>query len=176
MFNKVLVPLDGSELAECALVQVKNLAQQALIGKVTLLSIVEMKLTLADIPLNDLGIGIEFDFPPQLHEELDIYRNYLTRVEYQLRFEGLNVESVVLGGNHPAKNIIDFANENSMDLIVIATHGYRGVKRLLLGSVASKVLHEAHVAVLLIRPEAELYDGVGPGIATENFSGRSLHS
>ena len=50
--------------------------------------------------------------------------------------------------------ISDYAKENGIDMIVIATHGYTGLKKLMLGSVALGVLQESHVPVLLIRPDS----------------------
>ena len=52
-----------------------------------------------------------------------------------------------------AQMIIDYVKKNGIDLIVIATHGYSGVRRLMFGSVALQVLHDADVPVLLIRPK-----------------------
>ncbi|OPY08840.1 MAG: Stress response protein NhaX [Syntrophaceae bacterium PtaB.Bin095] len=72
-------------------------------------------------------------------------------MQSRLRSEGMKVNAEVLEGE-TAHTIIDYAKENHVDLIVIATHGYKGVKRVMFGSVALKVLHDAHVPVLLIRP------------------------
>jgi nucleotide-binding universal stress UspA family protein len=53
----------------------------------------------------------------------------------------------------PADTITEYAQKNGMDLIMMATHGHTGFKKLMLGSVAFGVLHESHVPVPLIRPE-----------------------
>jgi nucleotide-binding universal stress UspA family protein len=66
---------------------------------------------------------------------------------------GMNVSMETLESYHPAQAITDYAEKNGVDLIVIATHGYTGMKKMLLGSIALKVLHESNVPVLLIRPE-----------------------
>jgi len=59
---------------------------------------------------------------------------------------------VLLEGS-PAQSIVSYAAQNGVNLIIIATHGYTGMKQVMLGSVALRVLHDAHVPVLLIRPE-----------------------
>ena len=64
----------------------------------------------------------------------------------------------------PASTITDYAHKHGFDLIVMATHGYTGMKGMMLGSVALKVLHESNVPVLLIRPEACQYKFVSPEV------------
>ena len=72
----------------------------------------------------------------------------------RLSSEGIKVESVSMEANRPAEMIMDYAKKNGMELIIMATHGHTGFKRLMLGSVASGVLNQSTVPVLLIRPEA----------------------
>ena len=160
MFNKILVPLDGSVLAERALPRVLDLARQGLVNKVILLNVVKLKLRLTDIPLNELGIGMGMDTAPQWHEELGRNRDYLTSMEFQLRSQGLKVESVLLEGRHPARDIAKFAQESDIDLILVASHGYTGLKRMLFGSVAAKVIQKARVPVFLIREATAVSENV----------------
>lgn len=148
MYQKVLVPLDGSDLAEAALPQVRNLAAGGFIEEVILLSVVE----------------IDFNVIPSTHTEaIDFYelkkkyfdraQEYLEKIRSGLSAEGINVEAEALEGR-PAQAIVNYSNTNGVDLVVIATHGYSGVKRLMFGSVALQVLHDAHAPVLLVRPES----------------------
>jgi nucleotide-binding universal stress UspA family protein len=146
MFNKVLVPLDGSKLAECALPYLKKLASGGKVGEVILLTVAKV-----DIPYTDVGSG--FDFGAFSSAALDKDRKYLAGMQSDLRAEGLQVETVVIEGGNPSQAIVDFSEKSSVELIVIATHGYTGMKKMLIGSVAFKVLHESHIPVLLIRPE-----------------------
>jgi nucleotide-binding universal stress UspA family protein len=81
-------------------------------------------------------------------------RKYLAKIESQLNSEGIEVKTEVLEANQPDRAITDYARTNGIDMIVIATHGYTGMKKLMLGSVALSVLHDSHVPVLLIRPES----------------------
>ena len=82
-------------------------------------------------------------------------QTYLDGVASSFRQRGLNAETVVVDNAFPASAILDHAEENDIDLIALTTHGYGGAMRLLLGSVADKVVRGADVPVLLYRPPAE---------------------
>ena len=148
MYQKALVPLDGSPLAECVLSHIKDLAKEGFIKEMTLLNVVKF-----DIPWGG-------EYP----ERIDLNaireplfaasRKYLAEVESRLASAGIKVKTESREGNRPALTITDYAREHGMDAIIIATHGYTGLKRLLLGSVAFGVLHQSPVPVLLIRPES----------------------
>jgi nucleotide-binding universal stress UspA family protein len=148
MYKKVLVPLDGSDLAECMLSHLKSLFKDGSVGEVTLLNIVTI-----DIPWGDLE-GRQFDFDALRKQVFSTSKNYLAKVKSQLSSEGIKVETVSMEANRPAETIMDYAKKNDMELIIMATHGYTGFKKLMLGSVASGVLNQSTVPVLLIRPEA----------------------
>lgn len=149
MYQKILVPLDGSKLAECALSHVKNLVKDGAVGEVTLLNVVKVY-----VP-GGLGesSGI-FDIKAVRENLFMESRKYLADVESQLASEGIHVKTESLEGNRPADAISDYAQKNGVDMIVIATHGYTGLKKLMFGSVALGVLHESLIPVLLIRPES----------------------
>ena len=144
MYRKVLVPLDGSELAECALPEVMKLARGGIVGEVILLNVV-------DIP--SLWVAEGLDVMKLKNALLVKSQDYLSDVQSRLSREGLNVRDVVMEGK-TAQTIIDYSRENAVDLLVLATHGYTGMKQLMFGSVALRVLHDARVPVLLIRPES----------------------
>jgi len=157
MYKKILVPLDGSELAECALDHVKKLLQDSRVGEIVLLNAV-----VADIPWRALNVGeeghsITFDINTIIKSFMDKSRRYLAKVKYRFASgfsdEGIKVKTETIESDAPSHTITDYAEKNGVDLIVIATHGYTGMKKMLLGSTAVKVLHESNVPVLLIRPE-----------------------
>ena len=154
MFKTVLVPLDGSVNAECTLSNVKHLAKEGSIGEVILFNDAEINFPLSAIHPDDIIYGNDYDFQAFRQAILDKANSYLDRLEVQLKSEGINVKSVVMEGNSPAQDIADFAQKNGVELIVLATHGYTGLKRMLLGSVAFKVLQLSPIPVLLIRPES----------------------
>jgi nucleotide-binding universal stress UspA family protein len=144
MYEKILVPLDGSELAECALPHVAKLVKEGATREVTLLSVFE-------IPTLVLSEG--FDAVGIRKSLLDKAQQYLAGLQSQLGKEGVKVKATVLEGR-PTQAIVEYSKEISADLIIIATHGYTGMKHLMFGSVALRVLHDAHAPVLLIRPES----------------------
>ena len=81
-------------------------------------------------------------------------QKYLAGVESRLASEGIKVKTVSLEAVRPDGAISDYAREKGMNIIIIATHGYSGMKKMLLGSVAFGVLNQSSVPVLLIRPES----------------------
>ena len=151
MYKKILVPLDGSELAECALNHVKKLFQDGPVEEVVLLSAVVIEFPWA---AGEDGHAINFDYNAFKKTFMDKSKKYLARVKSRLSSEGIKVKTETIESNGPSHTITDYAQKNSVDLIVIATHGYTGMKKMMLGSTALKVLHESNIPVLLIRPEA----------------------
>ena len=149
MYKKVLVPLDGSDFAECTLSHVESLVKDGSAGEITLLNIVNV-----DIPWFGVDDNKPFDIN-ELRKPLFAASNkYLAKKSSQLSSKGIKVNTKALEANRPAYTIMDYAQKNGIDLIVMATHGHTGFKNLMLGSVAFSVLHESHVPVLLIRPES----------------------
>ncbi len=147
MYQKVLVPLDGSDLAECTLSHLKSLIKDASVGEVTLLNVVKI-----DIPWAELE-NRQFDLNALREPLFAASRKYLAEAESRLSSQGITVRKESIEANRPADTITDYAKKNGMDLIIMATHGYTGLKKLMLGSVASGVLNQSSVPVLLIRPD-----------------------
>jgi nucleotide-binding universal stress UspA family protein len=152
MYKKVLVPLDGSALAECTLSHVKNLFKDGSVGEVTLLNVVMVDIPWAVMGSDQYRKGIDIN---AIREPLFIAsRKYLADIESRLGSEGIKVKTESLEGNRPADSITEYAQKKGMDMIIIGTHGYTGLKSLMVGSVAFGVLHQSHIPVLLIRPES----------------------
>lgn len=148
MYQKVLVPLDGSDLAECTLSHLKALIKDGSVGEVTLLNVVTIDIPWAEFENRQLDLNA-------LREPLfAASRKYLAEAESRLGSQGIKVTRESIEANRPADTITDYAKKSGMDLIIMATHGYTGLKRLMLGSVASGVLNQSSVPVLLIRPDA----------------------
>jgi len=152
MYKKILVPLDGSELAECTLSHVKNLFKDGSVGEVTLLNVFKFDLpwALMESEQHIQHIDINAIREPFLVRS----RKYLADLETRLVSEGMKVKTESLEANRPADAITEYAQEKGMDMIIIGTHGYTGLKKLMLGSVAFSVLHQSHIPVFLIRPES----------------------
>jgi nucleotide-binding universal stress UspA family protein len=130
MYRRILVPLDGSERAEKVLPVVKIEAECHQATVVLLRVIPPLRHSLMT--------------PPALLEETtqqvtEITQNYLEGVAKQLRAEGLEVETEMRSGA-PAQRILDFAENNQCDLIVIGSRGDTGALQWRFGSVANKVI------------------------------------
>jgi nucleotide-binding universal stress UspA family protein len=144
MFNTILVPLDGSMLAEQALLPACQIAQK-FGAELLLLRVVSPDISLLSLPqltLQPENIN-EFIFKQHMDEAEAYLANYL------LPMAGIPVRTRVLGGAAP-EMIVATAAEEPADLIVMSTHGRAGLTRLLYGSVAEAVLRGASAPVLLI--------------------------
>lgn len=157
MYNKVLVPLDGSKLAECVLPHVEDLARGNSNMEVILLRICEPPVILADYPEK-----MPHAWEEHVKEETAFSQNqcslYLGDIDKQLKARGLKVSVQSRLGN-PAEQITDCARENGVDLIVMASHGRSGISRWAYGSVTEKVLHATCVPVLMVKAPG-CYPGV----------------
>ncbi|MFC1964355.1 universal stress protein [Chloroflexota bacterium] len=155
MYQKILVPLDGSELAECVLPHVEAITKGCGVKEVTFLRVVE------PFYIPAVGDG-GFISPRQIKQFEDENRKsaetYLSRIESQAKYEAANVRTEVLDGQ-AAKTIAEYATKNEFDLIIIATHGRSGISRWVWGSVADRTLRSACVPVLMVRAP-----GCVPGI------------
>jgi len=152
MFERILVCLDGSELAEQIL---PYAAAQALRfdSRVTLLQVIgpASSIAMASLAgaLPQTGEVIEEDAQRQQDESAA----YLEGAARSLREEGIEVECVSLGQAQPGEAIVKHAQDGSFDLICIATHGHSGLGRAVFGSVADYVLRESGLPILVIKPQ-----------------------
>ena len=145
-FNHVLVALDGSDRAEHALDWAVDLAMP---GKttITLFRAVEPPMPFAS-PYLPQAVD---DTQAALEAGHDAAVDYLSQLGDRLGAQGHQVETQAIVGVHPAPALVDYAHKHPIDLIAIGTHGRRGLRRLVLGSVADKVLRSANVPILLVR-------------------------
>jgi nucleotide-binding universal stress UspA family protein len=158
--SSILVPLDGSALAEQVLPYVQYLAtiRDAQIQLLRSVSDADKEALLAHEDVL-LARGRGPALTRQARERRAWQRlttraeSYLAAQATQLSAVGLAVAAKVCTG-HPAEMIIQMAVERCSDLIVMATHGYSGVTRWMLGSVANKVVQAASVPILLVRGTA----------------------
>ena len=127
MYKKVLVPLDGSELAECTLSHVKSLFKDGALGEVILLNVVKVDIPWAAMELN---LYPKFDINTIREPLFAESGKYLQGVESRLGSEGMKVRTVSLEGNRPADTITEYAHKEGMDMIIIGTHGRTGLKKL----------------------------------------------
>jgi nucleotide-binding universal stress UspA family protein len=154
MYKKILVPLDGSELAECVLPHVEAIAKGCEVANVVFVRVVEP----AHLPVaTDFAGGGSFSEADAAksrkaqddHNKAEA-KKYLDDIIKRSKYDGAALKAEVIMGK-PADSIADYAEKNGVDLIVIATHGRSGVSRWVHGSVADKVLRSASVPVLMVR-------------------------
>ncbi len=147
MYKRIVVPLDGSELAEQALQQAKELSKK--VGSpLHLVRVVDTYRTQA---LPATGMALDYSMLSELaEEEIEDAKTYLEQKVTELRNEGMEVTGDVLHGPI-ARQIVAAADKG--DVIVMSSHGRTGIKRWFLGSVAEEVMRHANCPVLLHRAE-----------------------
>jgi nucleotide-binding universal stress UspA family protein len=130
MFKRILVPLDGSERAEAVLDLVKAEADhhEATVVLIRIIPPLRQGLMMVPAILDDVT------------EQLTLLaRDYLAKIAANMEAEGLHTEIVVRVGS-PAEEILDYAESEGIDLIVIGSHGQSGATRWRFGSVANKIV------------------------------------
>lgn len=148
VIQNLLVTLDGSPEAREILPFAKRLARLSE-ARITLLRVIPYHYPLS----SPFTSHTAHDFQGVEAEEAAARESLVSEVE-ALRAEGLEAELAVLTGIHPADGILEFAAEAGVDLVAMATHGRGGVARLVLGSVADKVVRGGNFPVLLHRAQA----------------------
>jgi nucleotide-binding universal stress UspA family protein len=146
MYKRMMVPLDGSELAECVLPHVEAFVKGFNLSDVILVRVVEPEAV-------SYRHMLPKETPTIAQREADrksSAKDYLNRVVARIRCEGATLRAEVLVGK-AAESLVDYAEKNNIDLILTATHGRSGVTRWVLGSVADKILRSANVPVLMVR-------------------------
>ena len=146
MYKNIMVPLDGSELAECVLPHVDALAKGCQMENVTFVRVVE------DVRMPG---GAEAGLDDKQLKEMFASRKaeaeqYLNQLVKRTKFDKVNVKKVLLKGS-VADTLADYATKNDVDLILISTHGRSGISRWIWGSVADRILRSACVPVFMIR-------------------------
>ncbi len=153
MFKHILVALDGSELAEQALPMAQDLARSsdATIHLVQVISRQpELEASQSSGDANPQIAELGRDLAHKLVESrLSRGKEYLEGVVAQLKSAGIEAETAIREGAAD-ENIVDYSREHGIDLVVMSTHGYGGVKRLLLGSVTDRVIRSCQVPVLVM--------------------------
>lgn len=148
LYNKILVPTDGSKGAEAAIELARDLLIGGVAKTVTLIHIASIAKEVADYSIINLK---------KVDEEL--IKTKLMHHGHQIVLQGksvfkeasLSVETIVELGDNPGDTIIKIAQEQSFDLIVMGSRGLSVVKELVLGSVSTKVLHHAGCPVIIYR-------------------------
>ena len=146
MFQRVIVPLDKSDLAERALPVAARIAR-ASGGSLLLVHVVVL-------PTDSLWESRDRDaaFAEIAEAEQRQAEIYLQEMAHSEILQGIKVDTEVVNRN-PARRILEVSRANQADLIVLCSHGYTGIKRWVMGSVARQVVRHSTIPVLLLRPE-----------------------
>ncbi|KAB1188730.1 MULTISPECIES: universal stress protein [Haloferax] len=145
MYSHILFPTDGSECADAALDHALDHAQKY--------DATVHVLYVADV--RDVAHAAPAVSPTRVRDALhDSGQEVLERVGSRLRAAGVDVEATVTEGT-PESEILEFANRDDIDLVVMGTHGRSGLDRYLIGSVAERVVRSSPVPVLTVRQESE---------------------
>ncbi|MBW1648678.1 MAG: universal stress protein [Deltaproteobacteria bacterium] len=142
MYRNILVPLDGSPLAEAILPEIEKFASGAVMPRVVLIRVVPAH----HIPGQD---AVEWQARMIRRAE-----DYIEKVKQQLESKGMTVDHHVPYGD-PAAKILEVCELYNYDLIAMSTHGRSGLGRWLMGSVADKVVRHSRFPVLLRRAQPE---------------------
>lgn len=143
MYKKILVPLDGSPIAEAVLPHAEALAKAE-----------SAELIILRVPNIPAGEYIALDplvastIRKDIREEA---AKYVTKTVDALKKDNIKVTGITKEGSVP-DIILEVAEETHADMIAMSTHGRTGVKRWLMGSVADKIIHHTHIPVMLIHP------------------------
>ncbi len=159
MYERILVPLDGSKLAECALPYAEELAKGCSAQEVILVSVTEQvqsstrapeaqeRFRSSDSPqVAGAGSEVVVTFGKQERQA----QRYLEKIARSLKAKGINVRTDVLCWP-PAEAIASYAGANDVGVIVMSSHGRSGPSRWAYGSVADRVFRSSCVPVLMVR-------------------------
>ncbi len=143
MYKKMLVPLDASDFAECVLDHVKEIATTRAIPDVVLMTVIE--------PVSSQTMAYMGPVAVKAAEEREIVgaTQYLEKVKASLSLERSKVSVVVKVGS-ATQAILEFVENNGVDIVVLSSHGRSGVSRWLLGSTADRLVRRSPVPVFLV--------------------------
>jgi nucleotide-binding universal stress UspA family protein len=147
-FRRILVPLDGSLAGESILEHAVRLARLEPEAELVILQVVQpivQKAWVLSAAINASTVGGD-------QSQVDSAEEYLDGVARRLETSGIRVRARVRSAALVAPAILNVAREEKVDVVALATHGRSGVARLMLGSVADKLLRGSHTPILLFRP------------------------
>ena len=162
MYRKILIPLDGSELAECVLPHVDTIIKGCGVEEIIFVRVVEPVSLPAGTLTDGAAVFTEAD-AIKTRESLDARneaeaRQYLEGVVGRYKSGGVKVDMTLLKGK-PADELIDYIRKSDADLLIIASHGRSGISRWIHGSVAERLLRTVCMPLMMIRAP-----GCVPGI------------
>jgi nucleotide-binding universal stress UspA family protein len=152
MYKKILAPLDGSGLAECTLDHVKSIAAGCNVPEVVLLRVVEpiSSFDLGEIAASNAKLASLVEQQVQ-EQQKSSAKQYINAMVDKLKKDGVAASGNIIVGR-AAEDILNYAKNNQVDLIVMSTHGRAGISRWAFGSVADKITRYSSIPVLIVTP------------------------
>lgn len=148
MYSRILVPLDGSALSELALPHAKALAQH-FNGELIIIRVCQP--VAMPLEVYPTLAGVSYDYTVELQTQVEKEtQDYLIDLQKKLQKDNIKCRHIAAEGFIPDV-ILEVAEKERVDLIVMSTHGRSGLSRWVYGSVAAKVLQAAHCPVFLVR-------------------------
>ncbi|MCJ8499535.1 universal stress protein [Desulfatitalea alkaliphila] len=155
MYKKVMVPLDGSALAECVFPHVEAFVEGFKLSDVIFVRVVDPDKTLSSAEdYADLARLAEFE-----KLQTSPAKKYIQKIRERFNHMSASVHSEVLEGRI-ADSLIEFADKKGVDVIIIATHGRSGASRWLMGSIADKLIRSAKIPVFIVRAPVAGWKGL----------------
>jgi nucleotide-binding universal stress UspA family protein len=144
MFKHILVPVDGSSTARQAIGKAIAMAE-AFKSAVTVVYVID--------PYAFTGVGTDFAYgqAEYLSAAAAEAEEAIKAAKQAFEARGISVTGSVVEGHSIYRGILDAATSVNADLVVMGSHGRRGLERLVLGSVTAQVLSHAHLSVLVVR-------------------------
>jgi nucleotide-binding universal stress UspA family protein len=149
LINRMMIPLDGSELSKLALPIGEVLAAKLNVG-VTLFQMANIIHLYSDVS----GTSAYIDYTKVNEYEKNRAISEMIELEKDLKEDGLNVTNIVTSGTDAANEIIELCKKIGIDLVVMSTHGRSGLGRWVFGNVAEKVLRHGETPLLLVHARA----------------------
>jgi len=151
MYKRIMVPLDGSKLAECVLPHLETVVKGCRSPEVEV--IVVRAVEPLSVPYGRevaKFTSLEQVEAFETHQKAEAEK-YLKEIVARLRKTGVKARADIVYGK-AVDALSDYAAKNKVDLVLIATHGRSGVSRWVWGSVASRLIRSVRVPVLMVRP------------------------
>jgi len=154
MYERILVPLDGSKVGEAALVHVEKLVSKMAPKVKTEVILFQVISSLTHyVVAGEASVQVPYS-EKEVAQIKKKAREYLDRAGESLRSKGVTVKTKVATGKTVGE-IVKAADEIKVDLIAMSTHGRSGLSRLTFGSITDKVLRTGNVPVLVVRAPKE---------------------
>jgi len=157
MYKKIMVPLDGSVLAECVLPHVDGFVTGCQVETIIFVRVIEP----IHYPAANYASRPQFSKAMQEsakmmeEEEKSSAEGYLKQMISRVKQGGIKCKTDVLVGR-VADSLIDYVDANEIDLVLIATHGRSGISRWVRGSIADRVLRSSRAPVLMVRASGKM--------------------